>query len=474
MTAFEQFIAQEYGRKQGDSVDDIYDEARARWRQMQSMPVDDNARAAQGMFASLPEPEPVSQATIGAVPAPDQNYSGRLDLLTPANKTMFDDLPDSSGLRQEQTREMEIAQRQSSGVSEAAQPQGLPPELVQTAWRMFADDYRDFSVRTDGPMKSEMRQNLVDEYTRGFAENYAPVLGVTLAEAQAIAEKAALEKRGIQPTDWMMGQDTATQAPALDVKQINDVVNAAKGLTELGRDKEAQQLLVKAGVAEPENDLNVALNLVDESAQLQAASRTGRWTSPDGQVYERDQINAMLAENQNKLAGLAPRLAAVPSKEGTVLNMNEFYRGYIKKDADGKEVVNISGINKDVSKLAEKYPGLLVISQSGNLLPASGFKYEMPTAAPSEGGEEASMMGLEGRGYDASGRGAAKLAKDVVRGSVEGLRKANNLAASALYQSTKDVGSSLFVPGTATPISGSWFKDFTDELTGSEDDEDSK
>jgi hypothetical protein len=298
------------------------------------------------------------------------------------------------------------------------------------------------------------------------------VLGVTLAEAQAIAEKAASEKRGVQPSDWMGG--VAAETPSFDVKQISDVVNAAKGLTELGRDKEAQQLLVKAGVAEPENDLNVALSLVDESAQLQAASRIGRWTAPDGQVYDRDQINSMLAERQNKLAGLAPRLAAVPSKEGTVLNMNEFFRGFVTKDADGKEVVNISGINKGVSKLAEKYPGLLVISQSGNLVPASGFKYEMPTVAPSEGGEEGSMLGLEGRGYDASGRGVAKVAKDMVRGSVEGLRKANNLAASALYQSTKDVGSSLFVPGTATPISGSWFKDFTDELTGSEEDEDSK
>jgi hypothetical protein len=156
MTAFEQFIAQEYGRKEGDDIDDIYDEARARWRQMQSMPVDDNARAAQGIFASMPEnPSLPERASVDLTKRqgadlrtpPAESYDGSFDLLTPADRTLFDDLPDSSGLRQEQAREMEIAQRQASGAEGAGtQPQSLPPELVHQAWRLFADDYRDFTV----------------------------------------------------------------------------------------------------------------------------------------------------------------------------------------------------------------------------------------------------------------------------------------------------------------------------------------
>jgi hypothetical protein len=495
MTPFEQFVAQEYGRKQGDDVSDIYDEARSRWRQMRTQPAeaftpnaqavndpDAQTRQAQEMFASLSNnPAAPAGATVDLSRAQEADlrtpvaepYGGSFDLLTPANRTVFDDLPDSGGLRQEQAREMEIAQRQASGGTQATtaeQPQGLPDDLVNQVWRGFSQDYLDFSRRVSGAMKSADRKQLIDDWNNGFANNYAPVFGMTLSEAESVARKAAEENRRVQTTDWKMGQETASATPTLDIKQMNDVITAADGLVKLGREKEAQELLVKAGIAKPENDLNNALGILDENSLLQAAKKAGRYTAPDGTVYDGDAIEERLAKNNETLVGLRPVLARTPSVEGKVLNIRDLEPEHISEKG-----VNISAINRDVAARAEKSPGLLVVSQSGELMPAETFKYELLRKGDAEGGGLA--LGLADRGYDASGRGVARLAKDAVRGSVEGLRKANEFAANTLYQGAKSVASGdvnvTTIPGVGVPAR--WLRDFTNELTGSEEeDEDSK
>ena len=204
MTPFEQFVAREYGRKQGDPIDDIYDEARARWKQTRTMPIDTNARAAQGVFDSLPDnpPAPAPSKQMGqtmTAPPPAQSYTGMFDLA--GNQTVFDDLPDTEPNRQSQLTEMEIAQRRNSGATDVQQPKALPDDLVQQTWRMFADEYTEHNARLDGPIKSDLKNALITDFTQGFAQNYAPVLGVTRTEAESLVERARDERRPIQMSD---------------------------------------------------------------------------------------------------------------------------------------------------------------------------------------------------------------------------------------------------------------------------------
>jgi hypothetical protein len=377
MTPFEQFVAREYGRKQGDPIDDIYDEARARWKQTRTMPIDTNARAAQGVFDSLPDnplvPAPSTQMSQAmSAPPPAQSYAGMFDLA--GNQTVFDDLPNTEPLRQSQLAEIEVAQRRNSRETEAQQPKALPDELVQQAWRMFADDHRDFSTRTAGPMKSEPRQALINEYTQGFAQNYAPVLGMTLAEAEAIARNAAKQDRPIQMSDWKGTSESVQGMP--DVKTVNDAVNAAKGLREFGREEEAQQLLQSVGVTQPENTFDNAMEIDAENQLLQAAQQgSKRFTMPDGTVLKEDEISKRLEENQNKLAGLQPALAMTPSQPGKVVNINEFIAPHIKNNSILPS--SVAKINDDLATMSKEYPNLMVIDSSGMISPASKFKYEI-------------------------------------------------------------------------------------------------
>jgi hypothetical protein len=271
------------------------------------------------------------------------------------------------------------------------------------------------------------------------------------------------ESRPVTTSDWKVGQDVSSKAPAVDLATADKATTVAQRLIDLGRPEEAQAVLEQAGISQPKNELNNALGLLDENNLLQAATKAGRWTAPDGTVYDGGAIKERIAKNNETLVGLRPVLARTPSVEGKVLNIRDVEPEHINKGG-----VNISGINRDVAARAEKSPGLLVVTQNGELMPAETFKYELLRDDANDGGL---ALGLGDRGYDASGKGAAKLAKDVVRGSVEGLRKANDYAANTLYQATKGVGRELYVPGTAIPVSSGWFKEFADGLG---EDEDSK
>ena len=391
MTPFEQFIAREYKREKGAPIDDIYDEARARWKQTQATPMDANAQAAQGMFASLPDPAPAPSTQLSetmSAPPPARNYGtsdpaygGMFDLAS--NRTMFDDLPDTQPARQSQLTELEIAQRQASGAAEAnanPQPKALPDELVNTAWRMFADEYRDFKVRTDGPMKSEPRTNLINEWSQGFSANYAPVLGVTLAEAEALARNAAKENRPIGLSDWKKTAEAAAQElPPDEFLKVAQAAEAAEKITPgAGR-----AYLEKYGAVKPRNVYDDAQTLIDENRQLQVAQKAGYFTKPDGTMLNEEDIGTRLAENTNKLVGLRPALAMAPSEEGRFVNINQ-----LALDFKTGNSINVSKLNKAVAEMAEKNPGLIA-NMDGNLIPAAEFKYTIPKnkgeeAAPPE------------------------------------------------------------------------------------------
>lgn len=388
MTPFEQFIAQEYGRKQGDPIDDIYDEARARWRQQRTMPMDTNARAAQGFFDSLPA-EPTIQA--GAVDlsrnqradlsAPVQTSADKFDLstlMTPTNRSVFDDLPDAEQARQAQLTEMEIAQRRNSGAADAQQPQsqGLPDELVQQTWRMFADEYTEHKARLDGPIKSDLKNALITDFTQGFAENYAPVLGVTRTEAETLVDKARSEKRPILMSDW---KGTQTSPASRDPKADTDAIAVARGLREMGREKEAQAYLRDRGLAQNENTFDTAMTLAAENEQLLQAKKIGRFTTQDasGNVVSLtgDEIDNKLAQNQNLLAGMAPALAMTKSEPDKFVNIEDFISPYVKNNSILPS--SVTKINEDLAAMAEKNPNLMVIDSSGMISPASKFKYEI-------------------------------------------------------------------------------------------------
>lgn len=375
MTPFEQFIAQEYGRKQGDPIDDIYDEARARWRQMRTMPMDTNARAAQGIFDPLPEkpptPAPSTQMSqTMTAPPPAQSYAGMFDLAS--NQTVFDDLPDTEPARQAQLTEMEIAQRRDSGAAEAQRPQALPDDLVQQTWRMFADEYTELKARLDGPIKSDLKNALITDFTQGFAQNYAPVLGVTRTEAESLVEKARSEKRPILMSDWKGTIDTAQELSPDEFLKVTQAAEAAEKITPgAGR-----AYLEKHGAVKPRNTFDDAMEIATENQLLQAAQQgSKRFTMPDGTVLREDEISKRLEENQNKLAGLQPALAMTRSEPGKVVNINEFIAPHIKNNAILPS--SVKKINDDLAAMSEEYPNLMVIDSSGMISPAAKFKYEI-------------------------------------------------------------------------------------------------
>lgn len=476
MTAFEQFVSQEYNRKEGEDVSDIYDEAVAKWRQVQTTNTTPNAMAsdrsfteARSLFEGLPDPAPVAnQRPVSSEPnlaiPGAASYDQSLDLLVaPAggSRGVFDDLPDTQDARRSQLTEMQIADAQQT----QPQPEGakeLPEGLINQVWRGFSQDYADYTRRISGPMKSAQREKLVNDWNQGFADNYSPVLGnFTQLEAEQVAERAMKESRSVTTSDWKATPKAAQGT--YDIDEVNKAITAAKGLIEFGREAEAEQILQSVGVVKPRNAYNDATALISENSQLQAAQRAGKFTMSDGTVLGKDEINSRMADNQDRLIGLRPELATAPSVEGQYVNINQLIPQF-KTDKG----INITKLNAHVSKMAEEYPGLMA-NMEGSLIPAAEFKYTVPTAAPEDGGGLA--LGLGDRGYDASGKGVAKLAKDVVRGSVEGLRKANDYAANTIYQATKGVGRELYVPGTGMPISGSWLKEFVDGLGDDEDSE---
>jgi hypothetical protein len=374
MTPFEQFVAREYGRKQGDPIDDIYDEARARWKQTRTMPIDTNARAAQGVFDSLPDNPPVpapstqmSQAM--SAPPPAQSYAGMFDLA--GNQTVFDDLPDTEPNRQSQLTEMEIAQRRNSGATDVQQPKALPDDLVQQTWRMFADEYTEHKARLDGPIKSDLKNALITDFTQGFAQNYAPVLGVTRTEAESLVERARDERRPIQMSDWK-GTAAAQELSPDEFLKVTQAAEAAEKITPgAGR-----AYLEKHGAVKPRNTFDDAMEIATDNQLLQAAQQgSKRFTMPDGTVLKEDEISKRLEENQNKLAGLQPALAMTPSQPGKVVNINEFIAPHIKNNSILPS--SVAKINDDLATMSKEYPNLMVIDSSGMISPASKFKYEI-------------------------------------------------------------------------------------------------
>jgi hypothetical protein len=101
--------------------------------------------------------------------------------------------------------------------------------------------------------------------------------------------------------------------------------------------------------------------------------------------------------------------------------------------------------------------GLVVYGPQNSVVVTPYGKGKLKEAA-SKGEEEQQAT----RGYGLDGAGAARLARDVVVGTAQGIRNANNYVAGNIYDAV--TGKKVF--GVPTESAAKWVEDFTDELRG--------
>lgn len=467
MTPFEQFVAREYGRKQGDPIDDIYDEAKARWKQSKILPVNnENVTAAQNIFASIPESRPDAFNNLNApmpqeqAPDPFGEEDVRADLLKPPPggdlASIAESLPDTSGVRREALVDAEIAARQAN--PQERQAQQLPDDLKHSVWRMFADDYTNFYTTTRGAMKADERRAILNDYDAGWQQNYAPVLGVPRAEAEALVRKALLEEnRPLQISDWK--RDTPTTRE-LSIDEKGKVLSNVKALRDQGLNNEADAELRKYNIVEERNVGDEAVASIQKINRYQAALADTKSLTEGTERLDEAALTSRIADEQARLVGMKTDLRGAPSIPGKLVRVEDII---LENSKNGRS--KPAEINTAIARMAKENPGLLV-NYNGDVSLASKFQIDDPTAPKPENQQQNQNE------YGFDGRGAARLVKDAVAGSWQGIKNANDYAANVLYK----VGSTpTIVPGVigagGLENSGQWFRDFVDEIKPEETSE---